>query len=190
MLRWPKAVRSNGHLLLNSEKMSKSTGNFLNISQAVERFSADGKVEKYLNIYLCSKFSGTRLALADAGDTLEDANFVYDMADAGLLRLYSQIEWTKVQILYMSEHFLLYAEKCPSNVIYVFLLQEMLANKAEMRCNPPSEYTPLDKAFESEINKAIELTDGNYSNMNFRAAVKSGFFDLQVYSINLIISQT
>lgn len=41
-LRWPKAVRSNGHLLLNSEKMAKSTGNFLTMSQAVERFSADG----------------------------------------------------------------------------------------------------------------------------------------------------
>ena len=40
--RWPKGVRSNGHLLLNSEKMSKSTGNFLTMVQAVERFSADG----------------------------------------------------------------------------------------------------------------------------------------------------
>ena len=41
---------------------------------------------------------GTRLALADAGDTLEDANFVFSMADAGLLRLYSQLEWIKVMI--------------------------------------------------------------------------------------------
>lgn len=41
--------------------------------------------------------SGTRLALADAGDTQEDANFVFTMADAGLLRLYSQIEWIKVK---------------------------------------------------------------------------------------------
>ena len=44
VFRWPKAVRSNGHLLLNSEKMSKSTGNFLTMVQAVERFSADGTV--------------------------------------------------------------------------------------------------------------------------------------------------
>lgn len=42
MFRWPKAVRSNGHLLLNSEKMAKSTGNFLTMIQAVDRFSADG----------------------------------------------------------------------------------------------------------------------------------------------------
>ncbi|XP_010225479.1 PREDICTED: leucine--tRNA ligase, cytoplasmic-like [Tinamus guttatus] len=41
--KWPVAVRANGHLLLNSEKMSKSTGNFLTLTQAVDKFSADGK---------------------------------------------------------------------------------------------------------------------------------------------------
>jgi leucyl-tRNA synthetase len=61
--------------------MAKSTGNFLTLKDSVNRFSADG----------------TRLALADAGDTLEDANFVFEMADAGLLRLYAQIEWIKVR---------------------------------------------------------------------------------------------
>ena len=60
--------------------MSKSTGNFLTMSEAINHFSA----------------SGTRLALADAGDTLEDANFLSDTANKGLLRLYSQIEWIKV----------------------------------------------------------------------------------------------
>lgn len=40
---WPKSIRANGHLLLNSEKMSKSTGNFLTLHDAVEKFSADGK---------------------------------------------------------------------------------------------------------------------------------------------------
>ncbi len=61
--------------------MAKSTGNFMTLSEAIGRFSADG----------------TRLALADSGDTLEDANFVSDMADAGLLRLHSQMEWIKVR---------------------------------------------------------------------------------------------
>ena len=51
----------------------------MTMKQAIERFTADG----------------TRLALADAGDTLENANFVFEMADGGLLRLYSQLEWTK-----------------------------------------------------------------------------------------------
>uniref|UniRef100_A0A8C9U7P3 Leucine--tRNA ligase, cytoplasmic n=1 Tax=Scleropages formosus TaxID=113540 RepID=A0A8C9U7P3_SCLFO len=80
--KWPQAVRANGHLLLNSEKMSKSTGNFLTLSQAVSKFSADGM----------------RLALADAGDTVEDANFVEAMADAGILRLYAWLEWVKDMI--------------------------------------------------------------------------------------------
>ena len=53
ILRWPKAVRSNGHLLLNSEKMSKSTGNFLTMVQAVERFSADGKMNVLELLFSC-----------------------------------------------------------------------------------------------------------------------------------------
>ena len=37
-----------------------------------------------------------RLALADAGDlAIEDANFVESMAEAGILRLYTFLEWTK-----------------------------------------------------------------------------------------------
>ena len=39
-----------------------------------------------------------RLSLADAGDTMEDANFVEKMADAGILRLFTFLEWTKVRI--------------------------------------------------------------------------------------------
>ena len=62
-----------------SEKMSKSTGNFLTLQQAIERYSADGM----------------RLNLADAGDSVEDANFDQKNADAGMLRLYTFIEWVK-----------------------------------------------------------------------------------------------
>lgn len=36
-----------------------------------------------------------RFSLADAGDSIEDANFVESMANAGLLRLYSFLEWTR-----------------------------------------------------------------------------------------------
>jgi leucyl-tRNA synthetase len=34
-------MRINGHLTLNGDKMSKSTGNFLTLRQAVEKFGAD-----------------------------------------------------------------------------------------------------------------------------------------------------
>lgn len=33
--------------------------------------------------------------MADAGDGIEDANFVEKVADAGILRLYSFLEWVK-----------------------------------------------------------------------------------------------
>ena len=46
----------------------------------------------------CFCFLGMRLSLADAGDTNEDANFVEAMADAGILRLYSFLEWVKDMI--------------------------------------------------------------------------------------------
>ncbi|KAG9778317.1 Leucine-tRNA ligase, cytoplasmic [Exophiala dermatitidis] len=74
---WPKSVRANGHLLLNGDKMSKSTGNFLTLSQAVKKFGADA----------------TRIALADAGDGMEDANFEEKSANAAIMRMYTLKEW-------------------------------------------------------------------------------------------------
>lgn len=80
--KWPKSMRVNGHLLINSEKMSKSTGNFMTLYEALGKFSADG----------------TRLTLADSGDGVEDANFMESSADAGILRLYNFLEWVKEMI--------------------------------------------------------------------------------------------
>ncbi|XP_075397882.1 leucine--tRNA ligase, cytoplasmic isoform X2 [Tenrec ecaudatus] len=131
--KWPAAVRANGHLLLNSEKMSKSTGNFLTLTQAIDKFSADGM----------------RLALADAGDTVEDANFVEAMADAGILRLYTWVEWVK----------------------------EMVANWDSLRSGPANTFN--DRVFASEINAGIMKTDQNYEKMMFKEALKTGFFEFQ-----------
>eukprot|EP01100_Stratorugosa_tubuloviscum_P003829 TRINITY_DN1930_c0_g2_i1.p1 TRINITY_DN1930_c0_g2~~TRINITY_DN1930_c0_g2_i1.p1 ORF type:complete len:1079 (-),score=561.16 TRINITY_DN1930_c0_g2_i1:2391-5627(-) len=77
--QWPKSVRANGHLLMNSVKMSKSTGNFLTLQESIDKFSADAM----------------RFALADAGDTLDDANFLETTANAFILKFYAQIEWIK-----------------------------------------------------------------------------------------------
>lgn len=52
---WPKAMRANGHLMLNGKKMAKSTGNSLTLEDSVKKFGADA----------------TRLTLADAGDGIE-----------------------------------------------------------------------------------------------------------------------
>lgn len=74
---WPKSIRSNGHLVLNGQKMSKSTGNFLTLKDAVEKYGADA----------------TRIALADAGDGIEDANFDETVANSNILRLFTLKEW-------------------------------------------------------------------------------------------------
>lgn len=131
--KWPQAVRANGHLLLNSEKMSKSTGNFLTLSQAINKFSADGM----------------RMALADAGDTVEDANFVEAMADAGILRLYTWVEWVK----------------------------EMIANQNNLRLGPADSFN--DRVFASEMNAGILRTEQHYERMMYKEALKSGFFEFQ-----------
>lgn len=74
---WPAGIRCNGHLMLNNAKMSKSTGNFYTLEQLVNKFGADA----------------TRIALADAGDTVEDANFDETNANAAILRLFNLKEW-------------------------------------------------------------------------------------------------
>ncbi|MCO5586503.1 hypothetical protein L7F22_040443 [Adiantum nelumboides] len=77
--KWPKAFRCNGFLMLNSKKMSKRTGNFKTLRQAIAEYSADG----------------TRLALADAGDYSDDANFSAVTANKGFRRLMQELTWMR-----------------------------------------------------------------------------------------------
>ncbi|EDW87550.1 leucine--tRNA ligase, cytoplasmic [Drosophila yakuba] len=132
--KWPKGMRVNGHLLLNSAKMSKSDGNFLTLTEAVDKFSADGM----------------RLCLADAGDSVEDANFVESTADAGILRLYTFIEWVK----------------------------EMLDTRSSLRKGTDKTFN--DQVFLSELNLKTQQTDENYRKMLFKEALRSGFYELQL----------
>lgn len=79
---WPKGFRANGHLMLNGEKMSKSTGNFMTLDDVTRKYSADA----------------ARIALADAGDGIQDANFEEDVADAAVLRLFNNKEWCEEMV--------------------------------------------------------------------------------------------
>lgn len=130
--KWPLAVRVNGHLMLNSAKMSKSDGNFLTLYEAVSKFSADG----------------TRLCLADSGDSVEDANFVESTADSGILRLYTFIEWVK----------------------------EMLEAKNTFRKGEANTFN--DKVFLSEMNLKTKQTDDFFNKMLFKEALRSGFYEM------------
>lgn len=129
--KWPKGVRANGLLMLNSEKMSKSTGNFLTLPGALDSYGADGM----------------RLALANSGDTVEDANFETQVADSGVLRLWTFIE----------------------------LAKELLTEKDSMRSG--SKFTINDQMFISEMNLKIRETDENYKVMMFKEALRTGFFE-------------
>ncbi|KAJ6847575.1 leucine--tRNA ligase, cytoplasmic [Iris pallida] len=131
--QWPRGFRCNGHIMLNSEKMSKSTGNFRTLRQAIEEFSSDA----------------TRFSLADAGDGMDDANFVFDTANAAILRLTKEIAW----------------------------MEEVLSAESTLRTGPPSTYADL--VFVNEMNIAVKLTEEHYNEFMFREALKTGFYDLQ-----------
>eukprot|EP01125_Pyxidicula_operculata_P021751 TRINITY_DN8610_c0_g1_i1.p1 TRINITY_DN8610_c0_g1~~TRINITY_DN8610_c0_g1_i1.p1 ORF type:complete len:1095 (-),score=332.96 TRINITY_DN8610_c0_g1_i1:700-3957(-) len=75
--QWPTGVKANGHLMLNGSKMSKRTGNFITLKDAIRRYSSDGM----------------RFALAESGDGIEDSNFTTENADAAILRIHTLIEW-------------------------------------------------------------------------------------------------
>lgn len=73
----PKAFFTNGHLLLNGDKMSKSKGNFMTLGEAVKKFGSDA----------------TRIALAEAGSGFDDANFTESNAENAILKLTNEREW-------------------------------------------------------------------------------------------------
>ncbi|CAF4615853.1 unnamed protein product [Rotaria sp. Silwood1] len=171
---WPRAFRANGHLLLNGEKMAKITGNFLTLSQAIKKFSADG----------------VRLTLADAGDSIEDANFEEEMAEAQLLRLYAFIEWVKevldINLVDIEEG---NNSRNSSDVNWIkdkLHLSSNLDNRNEeftekqkINYRIDTKYNYYDHVFESEINRAIQLTEESYEKMLYKDVLKYGFFELQ-----------
>eukprot|EP00116_Pleurobrachia_bachei_P004650 sb/3464912/ len=129
---WPRSVRANGHLLMDGEKMSKSLGNIISLAQGVQIYSADGM----------------RLALADAGDVLEDANFNTKQANAGILRLHTFAEW----------------------------VTEIVAQLPTMRTGPTSSQL-YDRIFANDINRALSQTDVHFGNTMFREGLKTGFYE-------------
>lgn len=129
---WPRSIRANGHLLLNGEKMSKSTGTFLTLSQLVAKYGADA----------------SRIALADAGDSISDANFDEDVADNSILRMFTIREWC----------------------------EEMVRDKAKLRTGELNSYQ--DKFFENEMNAAAKEAISQYEQTNYKLALKAALYDM------------
>lgn len=149
---WPRGIRANGHLLLNNNKMSKSTGNFLTLQDVINKFGADA----------------SRIALADAGDTVDDANFEESTANSAVLRLHTLKEW---------------CEEVKSGNIPMRLTNEQddswFDSSICEETMDPNGYSLLDRCFDNEMNVLIHETYEHYSNTNYKMALRSGFFDFQ-----------
>ncbi len=99
-----------------------------------------------------------RIKLADAGDSIEDANFEEETAEAQLLRLYNFIEWVK-EVL---------------NINPIDIEQEIPSYRTD------TNYNYYDQVFQSEINRAIKLTEESYEKMLYKDVLKYGYFELQI----------
>jgi leucyl-tRNA synthetase len=128
---WPRGIRANGHLLLNGEKMSKSTGNFMTLDDMVKKYGADA----------------CRIAFADAGDGVTDANFEEDVADNNILRLFTLREWC----------------------------EEQVKEQASLRSGPKNDF--LDALFENEMNSLVHEAKQHYEDTNYKLALKSALYD-------------
>lgn len=133
--KWPKSFRANGHLQLNGQKMSKSTGNFLTLQGAISLYGADA----------------VRYALADSGDGIDDANFVDNQAETGLLKLYNYWKWC----------------------------EETLESLDSFRTESSLTDCYADRAFNNGMNRLIRETKEQYDKMMFREALRFGFFEYQ-----------
>lgn len=143
----PRSFFCNGFINLDGEKMSKSTGNFLTLREAIEQFGSDA----------------TRIALADAGDSLDDANFEKKVANSAIMKLFVLEDWIKKNL----------EKGVPEG--YDFNAEE-----------PTDEF---DLIFENEINFAITETNENFAKMRMRDALKSGFFEFLGLKEDYLISK-
>jgi len=132
---WPIGIRANGHLMLNGDKMSKSTGNFLTLNETVNKFGADA----------------ARVAFADAGDGIEDANFEEKVANAAILRLYV---FRPPRLGILSDIFSRYTLKewC----------EEIVKEAAAGKLRTGTKASFWDQIFENEMNELIDATKEHY----------------------------
>ncbi|KAJ2806530.1 cytosolic leucyl tRNA synthetase [Coemansia furcata] len=127
--------------------MSKSTGNSLSLREAYDRYGADA----------------TRLALANAGDSMMDANFEEDIANAEILRLYGLMEWVTSAL-----EALVASEKSPS--------EETRINSVAL-CPTSAPFTTLDRVFSAKMDMYTLAAGTAYEATMYRDALKSGFYE-------------
>jgi leucyl-tRNA synthetase len=123
----PRGFFCNGWILVNGKKMSKSEGNFLTIKSCIDKYGVDA----------------TRIALADAGDSLDDANFDELVAESMILRLYVFERWIAEEIKKL---------QIEGGIDFT------LDNQRDL----------WDNILENELNYAIDWTTRSYNEMKFK----------------------
>ena len=141
----PKAIFCNGYILVNGEKMSKSKGNFYTLTDIIRDYGCDA----------------SRIALADCGDGLDDANFVTEIADSSVNRLYSFENFVKI------------------------LLKDNWDKLGNINFTDPDNinvenFNYFDKIFDNNINYLVDQTKVAYNHMRFKDVLKYGFYEFIV----------
>ncbi len=136
-----RAYFCNGYILVNGEKMSKNKGNFFTVEEIIQKYGCDA----------------SRLAIANCGDGLDDANFETEIADSAINRLYSFENFVKI------------------------LINETWEKNKVTFTDPDS--TPLynndfDKIFDNNINFLLEKTKIAYEHMRYKDVLKYGFYEM------------
>jgi leucyl-tRNA synthetase len=133
--KWPRSFFTNGHVQVDAEKMSKSKGNFLTLKQLATEFGADA----------------TRFACADAGDSMDDANFSRDTCNMAILRLTTEEEWIKKT------------------------LEEEAAGALRT-----GALNFNDRVFMTQMSNLINVTAQHFNRLLWREGLHSGFFEFQI----------
>jgi leucyl-tRNA synthetase len=125
--------------------MSKSTGNFMTLRDCIAKFGVEA----------------SRIALADAGDSLDDANFDELVANAAILKLFVLEGWIKTNAVSDTD----------------------IANHDE------TSYNLWDRIVANELNQIIEKVTAAYDDMKFKQVIKFAFNEMLSLKENWLIAQ-
>jgi len=137
--QWSRSYFCNGYLNVNGKKMSKSNGNFTTVRDTIDKFGVDA----------------SRIALCDAGDGLDDANFEDETANAAILKLFVFEGWIKT-----------WTNHCVG------------ASGLDPATDDPATYDQWDRIFANELNNIIDLTETGYREFRYKNVTKHAFNEI------------
>jgi len=144
--KWmPRGYFCNGWILVNGKKMSKQLGNFLTVADLISEYGCDA----------------SRIAIADCGDGLDDANFVTEIANSAINRLYTFENFFKILLKEFWEK---------NNVTFHDI------DSAETALSDSLNY--FDKIFLNNINYLVSKTKEAYDAMKYKDVLKYGFYEM------------